>query len=110
MRCPVIAVLLLCAGPASAVCTYPSTMPQVPDGRIATKEEMMATQQGVQDYVAKMEAYLACLEQEAATVGEEMTEAQKNLHVQRYNAAVDAMESLAAKYNVEVRAYKEAQR
>lgn len=109
MRCTVIAILFLCAGPAAAVCTYPSSMPQVPDGRYASKEEMMDAQKNVQDYVAKMEAYLQCLEQEAAALGEEMTEAQKNLHVQRHNAAVDAMEQLAAKYNVEVRAYKEKQ-
>jgi hypothetical protein len=110
MRRLALPLLLLSAGAASAACPYPSSPPQVPDGRVATNEQMMATQQGVQEYVAKVEAYLACLDQEVAALGGTMTDAQKNLHVQRHNAAVEEMEALAAKYNVEVRAYKEAKR
>jgi len=56
--------------------------------------------------MANMQAYLDCIDAESAAVGEEQTDEQRSTHVQMYNAGVDAMESLAAQFNAEVKAYK----
>jgi hypothetical protein len=95
---------------AQAACNYPAEVP-VPDGKTATEAEMNAAGQAVKQYMAEMEAYLACLDAEhAALPPEQQTPEAKSLTVKRHNAAVDSMESLAARFNEQVRAYKSARR
>jgi phage tail tape-measure protein len=67
---------------------------------------MIAGQKRVKQYMANMQAYLDCIDAESAAIGEEQTDEQRAEHVQMYNAGVDAMESLAAQFNAEVKAYK----
>lgn len=109
MRSGFFALLLCCSSAFALACDYPATAPEVPDGKTATKEQMMTGQQGVKDYVGKMEAYLACLNESLTALGEAATEADKTVHAEKHNAAVDAMQVVADKFNVEVRAFKEAQ-
>jgi hypothetical protein len=100
--------LALAAGPAAAGCTYPAPVP-VPDGRNAASGEMAAAQRQVQAYVASMQQYLDCLGREEGALPEaERTPAARALTVKRHNAAVEAMERLAAQFNEQVRAYKAA--
>jgi hypothetical protein len=100
--------LALAAGPAAAGCTYPAPVP-VPDGRNAASGEMAAAQRQVQAYVATMQQYLDCLGREEGALPEaERTPAARALTVKRHNAAVEAMERLAAQFNEQVRAYKAA--
>jgi hypothetical protein len=101
-----LAVLLAAtAAPAGAACTYPDEI-TIPDGATATKDEMVAGQKAVKDYMAAVEAYLACLDEEDKKLGEAATEEQKSLHVKRHNSAVDAMNEIAARFNEQVRAFK----
>jgi DNA repair ATPase RecN len=103
-----VALAALLAGPAFGACTYPPAE-QVPDGKTASQAEMTAAQQRMQAYMGKMQQYLDCLEQEEAALPEEQrTTETRALTVKRYNAAVEAMESLAAQFNEQVRAYKAA--
>jgi len=44
-------------------CDYPERV-TIPNGSVATKDEMVATQRGVKKYMAYMEAYLACIAEE----------------------------------------------
>jgi hypothetical protein len=53
-----------------------------------------------------MQAYLDCIDAESTANGEKQTDEQRVAHVQMYNAGVDAMESLAAQFNAQVKAYK----
>ena len=78
----------------------------VPNGETADEDEMIAGQKQVKQYMANMQAYLDCIDAESAAIGEEQTDEQRAAHVQMYNAGVDAMESLAAQFNAQVRAYK----
>jgi len=106
------ALALICwlAGAPALACDYPPAAPQIPDGKTATSEQMVDAQKAVKDYVSKMEAYIACLDTEAAGTGDQpVTEAQQHIHVEKHNAAVDEMQNVADKYNAEVRAYKSAQ-
>ena len=90
-------------------CDYPTGKPEIPEGKTATNEQMMTSQKDVQEYVAKMEVYVACLDQTVDALGDTITDAQRNFHAQKHNAAVDEMQALADQYNAEVRAFKQAQ-
>lgn len=103
-----ILITLLAALTLSSVhaeCAIPEVV-AVPNGETADEDEMIAGQKQVKQYMANMQAYLDCIDAESAAIGEEQTDEQRAAHVQMYNAGVDAMESLAAQFNAQVRAYK----
>jgi len=83
-------------------------MVQVPDGGTATMDEMVTAQQDVREYVAAMEEYLACVNDEIDSAGDDAPEEYKALMVTRHNAAVSEMEAVAAAFNEQVRAYRAA--
>jgi hypothetical protein len=56
--------------------------------------------------MAAVEAYLACLDDEEKALGETVTDEQKSVHTSRHNAAVDALNAVAARYNEQVQIYK----
>ncbi|HNP34491.1 MAG TPA: hypothetical protein PKK10_01450 [Woeseiaceae bacterium] len=93
-------------------CDYPKRV-DVPNGESATKEDMLAGQKSVKEYVAAMEEYLACLDQEeqdALALMPDITEEDRTGRTEtltkKHNAAVEEMETVAAKFNEAVRAYK----
>ena len=100
---PALAALLPLAG--RAACSYPAEV-TVPNGKTATEEEMAAAQATVKDYLGALEAYQKCIDAEEQALGDSATDEQKAIHLKRYNASVDAMNAMAARYNDEVRAYK----
>jgi len=112
-----------------ADCVFPEDI-VIPDGAISTYEEMSANQLFVKEYMAEMETYLDCLEQENATRTNSLTsdlsnndlnnnDPNNNLsnnlaneesqlqHTEKRHAAIDAMESVAASFNEQVRAFKQ---
>ena len=93
-------------------CDYPERV-SIPNGKTATKDEMIAGQKGVKQYMAEMEEYLACIEEEdketRAGIEEPdpIVEAQRDeMLVKKHNAAIEEMEKVAALFNEEVRSYK----
>lgn len=106
-----IATSILLASQAYANCDYPERA-KVPDGTTATEAEMIEGQKAVKSFMAAMDVYLACLEEQtsaAATEGEdpEITQQREAVAGKRHNAAIDDMEVLAAAFNEQVRAYKD---
>lgn len=108
-----IAVNLLLAAPIAFACDYPHRA-SIVDGATATKDEMIASQRSVKEYMAAMDDYLTCLEAEEADAvanldSPEPAELQQreNILAKKYNAAVEEMEIIAAGFNEQVRAYKE---
>ncbi len=98
--------------PLALACDYPKRV-SIPNGSVATKDEMIAGQRGVKKYMADMEVYLGCIaeEDEKIRAGIEdadlLVEAQRDeMLVKKHNAAVEEMEILAADFNEAVRAYK----
>jgi hypothetical protein len=114
-----VALGALAAAPASfAACTYPQTPGQFPDGTTATLEEMVAAQKGVKQFMADMDVYLKCVDEEnpPAPAGTPLTEDQKKqqdarekVRVQKHNAAVADEESVAERFNVQLHAFKDKQ-
>lgn len=94
---------------AYGACPYPESV-EIPDGAMATTEEMVDGQTRIKQYMAEMEAYLDCLDQEEADLDREPTAEELQVHNERHNAAVDEMERVAADFNEQVRAYKKQSR
>lgn len=105
-------IVVIFFGPLALACDYPERT-SIPNGSTATKEEMIAGQRGVKKFMADMEAYLSCIEEEdkdnRAGIEEPdpIVEAQRDeMLMKKHNAAVEDMEKVAAAFNEEVRAYK----
>jgi len=98
--------------PVTLACDYPEHV-TIPNGGSATKDEMVAGQRGVKKFMADMEEYLACIEDEdkldRAGIEEPdpIVNAQRDeMLIKKHNAAVEDMEKVAAQFNEEVRDYK----
>jgi alkanesulfonate monooxygenase SsuD/methylene tetrahydromethanopterin reductase-like flavin-dependent oxidoreductase (luciferase family) len=111
--------LALAAGaafPAYADCTYPRAPASLPNGTTATMEEMVEGQKQVKQYMADMDVYLKCLDGDKSALPADATDEQKKEHarleairVQKHNAAVGEMETVAERFNEQLRAYRERQ-
>jgi nucleoside phosphorylase len=121
IRIPTIPASLLAlaaflAAPAAfAVCEYPHSPAQFPDGNTAKLEEMVTAQQSVKQYMATMDTYLKCIDEEnpPAPAGTTLTDEQKKaqdsrerVRAQKHNAAVADMESVAERFNVQLRIFR----
>ncbi len=104
---------------AYADCSYPAPPDKIPDGNTATLEEMVSGQKAVKEYNQSITAYLACikLEHDGAVSkinpGQKPTAEQKKalddlerIQVQKNNAAVDQLQSVADRFNEQVKLYK----
>ena len=107
-----IAAAIVAISPAALACDYPKRV-DIPNGVTASKDEMLAGQRAVKDYMVAMENYLACIEQqEEATlttmsdITEEERAARSSNLTKKHNAAIEEMELTAARFNEAVRAYK----
>jgi hypothetical protein len=113
------ALAALMGGPVFADCSYPTPPDKLPDGNTATLDEMVAAQKQVKEYDKAINAYVECLklEQQAAEakVGDKdkMTPEQKadierlqRLQIQKHNAAIDQLQSVADRFNEQVRVFK----
>jgi hypothetical protein len=98
-------VATLSATSGFAACVSPVEV-TIPKGSQASMEEMVTAQTEVKSYMASMEDYLKCLDDESVTMGDSQTDEQRNAHVQQHNSAVDAMERVANGFNEQIRAYK----
>jgi len=96
-----------CFAVTATACDNPA-MVTIPDGKTSTMDKLLEAQANVKTYMAEMEEYLACLNEELETAGDEAPAEFKSLMVTRHNTAVSEMESVAAAFNVQVQAYKAA--
>lgn len=114
------AITLLVAGvllstAANADCAYPKAPGNAPDGLTATEQEMLDGMRTVKDYNERVTVYLECLEKEKnariEAAGPDAPPDQiaqiKTIHSKRHNAAVEELEAHAARFNEQVKAYKD---
>jgi hypothetical protein len=114
------ATAVLSAGTAYADCSYPTPPDHIPDGNTATMQEMVEAQKAVKEYDRAINAYVACIQLERddaigklAKPGETPTAEQKKamqdmqrVEVQKHNAAIDQLQSVADRFNEQVKVYK----
>lgn len=107
--------LSLAGNAALAACSYPKANIKVPDGRSATLDEMKAAQTEVKAFDKAIADYSTCVETETNTaidtapepLTEEKKAEMKGKMAQKINAAVKEAEDLAARFNEQVKVYKE---
>jgi hypothetical protein len=111
---------VLSAGTAYADCSYPTPPDHLPNGNTATLQEMVEAQKAVKEYDKAINAYVACIQLERndavgkiAKPGEKPTADQKKamddmerVEVQKHNAAIDQLQSVADRFNEQVKVYK----
>lgn len=114
-------VVLLLAMPALALaadCTPPDPPTDMPDGKTASKEAMIETQQEIKAYVKEGDRYVACMDEAANQVAAELKELrggddaamrerdQKDAElteiVEDRNAVVNEMKHIADLFNAEI--------
>lgn len=99
----------------SFACDYPER-PKLPDGGTAAKEDMIAAQSAVKTFLAAVDEYLTCIEQEEAeaikALGEEADEEARKrrdeLLSKRFDAANEEKFMFGEQWNQQVRAYNAA--
>jgi hypothetical protein len=102
------------SGAAYADCTYPPAPTKLPDGASATLEEMVAGQKAVKEYDTAIKAYVDCidkeLEEKISKGGDKLKPEQKTdmqkVEAQKHNAAIDQLQSVADRFNEQVKVYK----
>lgn len=105
-------ISILFLAQAGNACDYPER-PPVPNGSAATKDEMIAGQKQVKQYVTALETYQTCLveEEKAARAAiEDLTpeaeQQREELLTKKFNAAHDEMLKVAADFNAELKEYQ----
>ena len=101
---PLISLIAL-GGATSALACDPPAVVEIPRGDEATLEEMQAAQAGVQEFIAAMDEFLACIDGEIEALGEDATEEDHAGLVEQYNEGVTQMEDVAADFNEQRQLY-----
>ena len=109
-----LAIVGCCAlsAAAQADCTYPQAPSSIPDGKTATKEEMISAMTQFKQYNADATAYMACLEEEKnermkdKSVSTSVLMEIKAMHARKHNAAISELKSKADKFNEQVMVFK----
>jgi hypothetical protein len=110
----IAAVVALTAGPVYADCSYPPPPEKLPDGNSASMEDMVTAQKAVKQYDKDINAYVSCIKLEhddaISKAGDKLTPEQKaqmeRVEIQKHNAAIDQLQSIADRFNEQVRIYK----
>jgi hypothetical protein len=112
------AVATLAAAPIYADCPYPTGPKSIPDGSSASLDDMLAMKKAVKQYDDDTSAYLTCIQKEHDTklseASDKMSDKQKadmkadldRIEADRHNAALTALQTVADKFNEQVRVYK----
>jgi len=93
--------------PMASACENPAVI-AMPDGKTSTKEQMLVARDQVKAYMSSMEAFMKCVDDEAAAKGDGAPPEYKDQMAARHNAAVSEMEAVAAAFNDQLHAYNAA--
>lgn len=85
----------------SFACDYPPLVP-IPDGRTATLSDMVAARQAVDNYMAAMQDYLDCLNDELVATGDNAPAEYKAIMYNRHVTAYAELEAVAGKMNEQI--------
>jgi hypothetical protein len=98
---------------AHAACTYPIAPGKLPDGSVATKEEMLAGKSAVTKYDADIKVYLECIRGELVANLAADPNASKDakadlerVHAQKEDAALKEVNDVVARFNEQIKAWK----
>jgi hypothetical protein len=101
--------------PALADCPYPEAPKGMPDGKTASKDEMLAMRKSVQDFDAATNAYLNCIQKDHDDAMKGLTDSDADkkkkaqldhIEAEKQNAAQSQDQTLADKFNEQIRIFK----
>jgi len=106
--------MLKMASAAFEACGAPTAPVKVPDGKSATREQMVAAHETVQAFDEATNIYTRCLDTTAyqttvqfkSVAKDSDTEALNTLQVRLHNEAIDRDQELANRFNVQLRIFK----
>ena len=108
-----LALLALAAsGAVHATCIYPRAPDRLPDGATATYDEMVAAQKAVKQFNDDINAYNSCLDLEmtnferSGQFDENRLTELRAMQAKKNNAAVDEVQSVADRFNEQLRIFK----
>jgi hypothetical protein len=105
LRC-LVAVAGLFTVAAFADCEMPSLVAEIPDGARATEVELLAVQAEVTAYIAAMDRYIAC-ENDELTAREEDATAEFLFRMStRIESARNEVDAIATNFNDQVNAFR----
>ncbi len=94
-------------------CDYPER-PHIPDGAAASKDQLLEAKAGVQTFIAAVDEYLTCLEdQEKAAVAElenpapEELQRRNDMLNKKFDAANEEKALVGEQFNHQIRAYNQ---
>jgi hypothetical protein len=91
----------------SFACDYPPLVP-IPDGQTATLSDMVAARQAVDNYMAAMQDYLDCLNDELVATGDNAPAEYKAIMYNRHVTAYAELEAVAGKMNEQIDVFYQA--
>jgi len=111
----IFTIVLIIFAPAALACDYPTSV-DVPNGKKATKEEMMAGVKAMKAWQEDVIIYRECIEEEneaskaAIDSSDPLNQAAQTAALDRqlllkYNASVDEETELGSEVNEQIRAY-----
>ena len=105
--------LFLLGSSIAFACDYPER-PAMPDGSTASKDELLAAKDSVQDFMAKVDEYLNCIEGEEKAAVEEMDnpseeelQRRDTMLNKKFDAANEEKALLGEQFNQQIRAYNQ---
>lgn len=103
-------IALLSSGLVFAECELPAA-PIIPDGNVASEDELVAAQKAMKAYQGNLGEYRTCVDglQSALDPEAEDTAAKVAEYSAMYNKSVDSEAAIADEFNVAVRAFKARQ-
>lgn len=106
-------VAILLASALTLACDYPER-PHIPDGGAASKDELLAAKSGVQNFIAAVDEYLTCIEDQEESAIEEMPDAtpeevqrRNDLLNKKFDAANEEKALVGEQFNQQIRMYNQ---
>ena len=103
--------LFLLSSSIAFACDYPER-PAIPDGSTASKDELIEAKNSVQDFMAKVDEYLNCIEsaekaavEEMNSPSEEVLQRRDEMLNKKFDAANDEKALLGEQFNQQIRAF-----
>lgn len=105
----IVMLAILATTSANAACEMPSLVASIPEGATATEVELLAAQAQVQAYIAAMDSYIACQNEEMTANGDDATSSYLYQMSERIEFARSEVDQVATEFNDQVKAFREAQ-
>ena len=106
-----VASVLMFATSLAIACDYPER-PGIPDGSSASKEELLAAKDAIQQYMAEVDAYLQCIESEEKAAAAELDnpspeeiQRREDMLNKKFEAANEEKALLGEQFNQQIRLY-----